>query len=125
MRLVDLESPFAGDIERNLRYARACMRDSIHRGEAPLASHLLYTQEGILDDSIPHERERGILAGKAWAELAELTVVYTDFGISSGMQFGIDHALRLGRPVEFRHFGIGADWTAGAFAQTYKRIDPA
>ncbi len=26
MILVNIESPFAGDVETNLRYARACMR---------------------------------------------------------------------------------------------------
>ena len=34
MRLVILESPYAGDIERNVAYARACLRDSLLRGEA-------------------------------------------------------------------------------------------
>lgn len=47
MRIVVLESPYAGDIERNTNYARDCMRDSILRGEAPIASHLIYTQAGI------------------------------------------------------------------------------
>ena len=53
--LVLLESPYAGDIEANLSYARACMRDCFERGEAPFASHLLYTQMGVLDDTIPAE----------------------------------------------------------------------
>ena len=44
---VILESPYAGDIERNVKYARMAVRDSLSRGEAPIASHLLYTQEGI------------------------------------------------------------------------------
>ena len=42
MVLVLLESPYAGYVERNLAYARACMRDCLLRGEAPFASHLLY-----------------------------------------------------------------------------------
>lgn len=49
---VILESPYAGEIDRNIRYARACVRDSLLRGESPIASHLLYTQSGILDDDI-------------------------------------------------------------------------
>lgn len=52
MRRVILESPFAGHVESNIEYARACIRDSLLRGEAPLASHLLYTQPGILDGSL-------------------------------------------------------------------------
>lgn len=78
------------------------MRDCLLRGEYPIASHLLYTQPGILDDAIPEERQHGIDAGKAWAQHADKTVVYTDLGISRGMQFGIDDAIAKGRPVEYR-----------------------
>ena len=41
MRLVIVESPYAGDVEANEEYARQCVRDSLMRGEAPIASHLL------------------------------------------------------------------------------------
>lgn len=99
---VILESPYAGDVEANLTYARACMADCLKRGEAPFASHLLYTQEGVLDDTAPEERERGIRAGFAWGEVAVRIVVYLDRGTSSGMQYGIDAANERGVPVEFR-----------------------
>jgi hypothetical protein len=102
MRLVILESPFAGDVARNIAYARRCVRDSLQRGEAPIASHLLYTQEGILDDNNPVERALGIDAGLAWRTVAEASVVYTDHGISSGMRYGIAAATAAGRPVEYR-----------------------
>ena len=45
---VILESPYAGDIERNIDYARKCLRHSLLLGESPIASHLLYTQIGVL-----------------------------------------------------------------------------
>ena len=99
---VIIESPFAGDTERNIRYARAAMRDSLMRGEYPLASHLLYTQSGILNDDIPDERQLGIAAGLDWGRFAQQTVVYTDLGISSGMEEGIKSALWHGRPVIYR-----------------------
>lgn len=99
---VILESPYAGDVEENVKYARACIRDSLSRGEAPIASHLLYTQPGILDDNVPEERQWGIDAGLAWGKGADKTVVYTDRGISRGMQYGIAAAEKDGRPVEFR-----------------------
>ena len=102
MRRVILESPYAGDIEQNVAYARACVRDSLSRGEAPIASHLLYTQPGVLRDEMATERQWGIDAGLAWAASADATVVYTDHGISRGMKYGIEHAERAGRPVEFR-----------------------
>lgn len=102
MRLIILESPFAGDIQRNKKYARACVRDSLLRGEAPLASHLLYTQAGILDDQTPSERRLGIEAGLAWGAVADATVVYHDLGISRGMEQGIARAQKEERLVEYR-----------------------
>lgn len=105
MQLVIIESPYAGDIQRNTEYARACVRDSLERGEAPIASHLLYTQPGILHDDDPAERQWGIDAGLAWRGVAQKTVVYTDHGISDGMRYGIDAAVRDNIPVEYRSIG--------------------
>jgi hypothetical protein len=102
MRLVILESPFAGDEQANIDYARLCVRDSLMRNEAPIASHLLYTQPTILDDSVPDERWRGIVAGWSWSKHAAATVVYTDRGTSDGMRCGIKDAADAGRPVEYR-----------------------
>lgn len=102
MRRVIIESPYAGDIERNVLYARAAMQDCLERCEAPYASHLLYTQVGVLDDSDPVQRERGIQAGFAWRSVADATVVYTDLGISAGMEYGIKHAEASGHVIEYR-----------------------
>ena len=102
MRRVILESPYAGDVEANVAYARAAVRDSLLRGEVPIASHLLYTQPGILNDDAPDERQLGIEAGLAWRFAADATVVYQDLGISSGMRHGILAAMSAGIPVEYR-----------------------
>jgi hypothetical protein len=102
MRRVIIESPYAGDIALNTRYARAAMADCLRRGEAPFASHLLLTQPGVLDDADPVQRHLGIEAGLAWGEVAEATVVYTDLGTSPGMETGIHRAVEQGRAVEMR-----------------------
>lgn len=106
MRLVILESPYGNPdpavVEENVRYARACMADCLRRGEAPYASHLLYTQPGVLDDNVPEERTLGIEAGLAWGECAEATVVYMDRGVTVGMKKGVDRAIAARRPVEYR-----------------------
>lgn len=102
MRLVIVESPWAGSVEKHERYARAAMADCLKRGEAPFASHLLYTQPGVLDDRIHEERILGIEAGLAWGRKAELTVVYTDCGMSNGMKMGISRALAEGRSINYR-----------------------
>lgn len=99
MRLVLVESPYAGDVDANVAYARECMRDCLARGEAPFASHLLYTQ--VLDDTIDLQRARGINAGLAWGMKADATVVYVDRGISVGMKLGVKSAEHAGRPIEY------------------------
>jgi hypothetical protein len=105
MTLVAIESPYAGsleEIERNLRYLRAAMADCFSLGEAPYASHGLYTQPGVLRDEVPGEREQGIAAGFSWAALAAKRVFYTDLGWSPGMDRGLKEALRLGQTIETR-----------------------
>lgn len=85
VRLVVIESPYAGDVEANVAYARRAVADSLARGEAPIASHLLYTQPGILDDLNPLERAQGISAGLAWSCKADFAAFYVDRGWSRGM----------------------------------------
>ena len=100
MRLVIVESPYAGDVERNLRYLAAAMADCFARGEAPFASHRTYP--GVLNDNDPKERALGIKAGLAWGVFADATVVYTDLGTSDGMIHGIAAATAAKRPIEYR-----------------------
>jgi hypothetical protein len=113
LRFVDIESPYSADtpegIIKNIRYARACVFDCLSKNEIPYASHLFFTQPGILDDNSPTERMRGIIAGKAVIKKLEaVTVVYTDQGISRGMQIGIEMAEKEGRKVEYR--SLGKNW---------------
>ncbi|MCO7729085.1 hypothetical protein NJB93_21305 [Brucella intermedia] len=104
--LVIIESPYAGPLD-NIWYAQACLLDSLRRGEAPIASHLLHTQ--VLDDLRPDERELGIEAGLAWYRVAEKCVVYEDRGTSGGMITGIRRARQFGVPVEFRRLEVWRD----------------
>ena len=55
-------------------------------GEAPYASHLLYTQ--MLDDEDAGHRRLGMEAGFAWGEVGELRRFCIDLGMSSGMEEG-------------------------------------
>lgn len=100
-KLVVIESPYGGSQgRRNVAYARACLLDSLERGESPMASHLLYTQ--VLDDLDSDEREAGIEAGHAWYAVVDACVVYVDYGITDGMLDGMDAAQSWGVPIEFR-----------------------
>ena len=128
MKRVIIESPYAGrgddggdrfnDLMDNIKYAQRCMADALSRGEAPFASHLLYTQEGILDDDIPEERALGIEAGLIWGECADQVCVYVDRGITKGMVKGVERAIERGTPVNVvsieytdRPFGVNIDST--------------
>ena len=102
-KLVIVESPYSGDVEDNIRYARACIADCLRRGEAPFASHLLYTQDGVLRDDVASEREWGMQAGWEWMGVADLVAVYCDRGISFGMEQGVSRALKLGKVIEYRY----------------------
>lgn len=102
MKCVLIESPYAGDVERNLRYLRAAMRDCLERGEAPFASHGLYTQPGVLDDNDPDQRQLGFGAGFAWGNRADLIAAYVDLGISPGMTEGLEFWRAKGRTIEHR-----------------------
>lgn len=117
MQYAIIESPYAGDVEANVAYARDCMRDSILRGEVPFAGHLLFTQ--VLDDADPQQRSKGIRMHLAIAdaiveccvdigihpnigEHSVVMAVYTDRGISPGMQQGIEYASKKRVEVQFR-----------------------
>lgn len=99
---VFIESPYAGDVAANIKYARACLADSLRKGEAPFASHLLYTQDGVLDDTKPEERSLGIAAGQEFLACCDLSAVYIDRGITDGMRLGIEAAQKLGITIEYR-----------------------
>lgn len=102
MKRVVIESPYAGDVAENLAYAKRCVIDCLRRGESPYASHLFFTQDGILDDLKPEERRLGIEAGFAWGAAADRVAVYVDRGISGGMRLGIEKARSRGIHVQVR-----------------------
>lgn len=121
---VFIESPYMGrnpeETLRNIRYARACKRDCLLRGEVPFASHTSYTQPGVLDDNDPEERLMGMRAGWEMLELfalvnslshSEMPCVdrqYIDLGLSNGMRQGGERAKELGLPVEQK--SLGENW---------------
>lgn len=100
MKRVFIESPYAGSIAKNLDYLEACMLDSLSRGEAPFASHLMYTV--ILDDNNERQRSQGITAGSAFRKTCDIVAVYNNLGISPGMVAGIEESKALGIDVEYR-----------------------
>jgi hypothetical protein len=118
--LVSIESPCAGRVPswvrsrwlaalferfnrwRNMRYALACVRDSLSRGEFPYASHVFFDRRGLLDDADPNQRCSGMTAGLAWSTQATVFAFYVDRGFSTGMAAAHLAAIKAGARVEVR-----------------------
>ena len=108
MRLVVIESPYAGDVELNLRYLDACIRQCIAKNESPYASHKMLTT--ALDDNDPRQRKIGIEVGLAWRRMAHQRVFYTDLGWSRGMEHARDLYHDEGLSYDVRLLGEGWTW---------------
>ena len=102
MKIVEIESPYSGPttgiIKRNIAYARCAAHMLVIDGFVPLASHLLYTQ--FLDDKDEEERELGITRGKQLIK-PHIVAVFTDYGVSKGMAYGIKQAKERGITIGY------------------------
>ena len=104
MQRVFLETPTSGNRDPEIyeRFAKACIRDSILRKEAPLSVFLLYKQPGILFDENPDEKTLGRLAASEWNKICTRIIVYKDLGVTKEMQRTIDDAIKEDCIVEYR-----------------------
>ena len=87
--IVYICSPYAGDVEHNVKAAQVYSRYAVDHGCIPIAPHLLYPH--ILRDDHPMERQLGLVFGLAvLCKCAEVWV----FGsrISPGMEAEIKRA---------------------------------
>ena len=97
--IVYICSPYAGDVEHNVKAAQVYSRHAVGQGCIPIAPHLLYPQ--ILRDDHPLERQLGLVFGLAvLCKCAEVWV----FGsrISPGMEAEIKRA--RWKNIRLRHF---------------------
>lgn len=117
-RIADIESPYDGPddatIRRNILYARLACAWALRNGYCPYASHLFFTQPGLLDDKVPAERTLGIEAGKRIAlEAATVSLFFLDLGESSGMAYGRKLAQKAGRLIhDIRLFDTNTNITS-------------
>lgn len=125
---VVIESPFSGNTSLNIEYLLHCVDDSHRvRKEAPIASHLVYTrfpathernkdirEAHTADGEEIERRNHGIQSGFEWNKHADLVAVYTDEGISRGMEYGIAFAKEHSIPIEYRT--LGKSWAANKAA---------
>ena len=87
--IVFICSPYAGDIEKNVKAARDYSRFAVNKGYIPVAPHLLFPQ--FMNDADPLERELGLFFGNAlMSKCSEVWVFGSN--ISTGMQAEIKRA---------------------------------
>jgi hypothetical protein len=104
MQCVLLETPCSGNEHPIIyeKYAKACIRDSLLRNEAPLSGFLLYKQPDILNHLVYNEKILGRLAELEWSKSCKRMLVYKDLGITKEMQRNIDNAIAIDQIVEYR-----------------------
>ena len=98
-RKVYVASPFAGDEKKNTAAAIRYCRFVINEGYIPVASHILFAASGMLRDSVPKERELGMLLGLGL--LRSCSEVWVFGEPSSGMLKEIQEAEMLKKPIRF------------------------
>jgi len=116
MSIVILESPYSGDIQRNIAYGQRIMADSRERGEIVIMPHLLWTQHHeapnhfVSDYDEKYEikncgREKSLEQIKILRTIADKVIFYTDYGMSSGMVHGLEDCKQRNIEYEFRTIG--------------------
>ena len=98
MKLIYVASPYAGDVEKNITFAKRACRYVMEQGHAFFAPHLLYPQ--ILDDTDPEERKAGMKFGLRILEICDELWVCGD-RISTGMEAEIELAKQFGIPIRY------------------------
>jgi hypothetical protein len=96
--MVYICSPYAGNVEENIRNARRYSRFAVEKGYLPITPHLLYPQ--FLDDGLQNERDLGMFFGIVLMSKCSEVWVFGE-RISTGMQIEIDRARCKGYKVRF------------------------
>jgi hypothetical protein len=84
-KLVYICSPYAGEVRKNVEFAKAACRYAMEQNCTPVAVHLLYPQ--FLDDHDPVQREAGLSMGhrvleacdELWLNVKKLVMISHPF----------------------------------------------
>lgn len=87
-------SPYRGDTERNIEYAKELTRLALDNGYDPITPHLYLTQ--VLNEDDPAQREKGMAAGTELLKHCRYILIGSRFGLSEGMLAEINTALDNG-----------------------------
>ena len=100
MAFAIVESPYAAlGHKKAYEYVEECYKFLLGKGHTPFASHYNYTV--VLNDMVEEDRQLGMGAGHNLirSRKADFIVVFTDYGISSGMRLAIDLAKQYNVPI--------------------------
>lgn len=100
-KLVYIASPYAGNVKRNLAFAKAAGLLAVKEGCTPIMTHLMYP--AILNDDDPEERALGMLMDMSLVALCDELWCFDANGISKGMREEIACAEQHGIPVVTRN----------------------
>ena len=92
--IVYICSPYAGNVEENIKRARLYGRFAVDSAYIPLTVHLLYPQ--FMYDDDPSERELALRFGNILMSKCTEVWVFAAHGISDGMASEIAYARRKG-----------------------------
>ena len=87
--IVYICSPYAGEMESNIKAAQKYSRFAVGKGYIPIAPHLLFPQ--FLNDADPAERKLGLFFGNALMSKCSEVWVFGE-RISAGMESEIKRA---------------------------------
>ena len=76
-------SPYRGNTERNIEYAKELTRLALDSGYVPVTPHLYLTQ--VLDEDEPEQREKGMAAGTELLKHCRYILIGSRYGLSEGM----------------------------------------
>ena len=97
-KLVYIASPYAGEVEKNIEFAKTACRYAMEQNCTPIAVHLLYPQ--FMDDNNPAERKLGMSFGNALMDRCSGVWVCGD-RLSSGMEAEFDRASEKNMTIKF------------------------
>ena len=82
-------SPYRGDTERNIKYAKELTRLALDNSYVPITPHLYLTHD-------PEQREKGMAAGTELLKHCRYILIGSRFGLSEGMLAEINTATKNG-----------------------------
>ena len=95
-KMVYIASPYAGDITRNVEFAKAACLFAMRQDCTPVAVHLLYPQ--LLDDAEPVQRQAATRMGLRVLDACD-ELWLCGSRISPGMQMELDYARQVHIPI--------------------------